>query len=352
MQRGYVLLLSLIVLVSGGLLSLMATLPQQHTGAMLQSGFELADAKLALISYAVSYPDLYGPAGAGPGHLPCADTDGPSTLNSRVADGPNPPCGKASLSIGRLARQVSLASHRYAFDVHDERRLWYAVASEFINNPVNRIINPLSSGPLRVQGQNDVVAVLFNPDKALSDKQIMTRVHAIINRVSVGRQSYGETTAGKFLAGDRSVEMVATITAKELRLPVMRRVGDWLQDMLNSAARLRCGGIEFCKPYDIFEPDCEVSIEPLMYWLAESRLTDRFRCQQGESSDVSGARLVLQGIRLPSHWLVRNKWPEFVVLQIDPTCVAALLADCVFRLNHIVEGETQMQFSLLPTDWR
>ena len=63
---------------------------QQADTATMQA---MRDAKDALISYAVLYGDYYGASGAGPGHLPCPDSNGNAAENE--------PCGTNALQTNQ-----------------------------------------------------------------------------------------------------------------------------------------------------------------------------------------------------------------------------------------------------------
>jgi len=93
-----------------------------------------------LIAYSVDYANLYGAGGAGPGHLPCPDTD--SDANR---PGPNPPCSE-SVSRGRLPDGVLRPNGRITFAETFQSRSTYQVASAVVNNP-SQIINTTSWPP-------------------------------------------------------------------------------------------------------------------------------------------------------------------------------------------------------------
>ncbi len=83
----------------------------------------LAEAKAALIGYALTYSEQH--PGQPQGFLPCPDTDGNGM--------PNPPCGTSSQSfIGRLPWQI-LGIPPLRDGTGD--CLWYAVSGNYKNNP-------------------------------------------------------------------------------------------------------------------------------------------------------------------------------------------------------------------------
>ena len=147
-QFGYISLLALLVLLSGsaGLLKLTTLNTGGSSGlrAVNAKQLPLRHSRQALLSYTALYPWLYGPQGAGPGHLPCPDTDHSTVTDTQaqLKDGPNPPCGRQPLSAGQLPRRVNLSGGRYAFSSLASARLGYHVHSSVINNPLNRKVNP------------------------------------------------------------------------------------------------------------------------------------------------------------------------------------------------------------------
>ena len=127
----------------------------------------LAEAKTALIGYAITYGDTH--SGEVHGYLPCPDTNG-STEGSAVT-----PCGNKDVSvIGRLPwRTLGLPT------LHDGNGecLWYAVSGTYKNNPKTGLMNWdtngqlqafSSDGTLLTQPDNQVVAVIFAPGAPLS----------------------------------------------------------------------------------------------------------------------------------------------------------------------------------------
>jgi len=143
-----VVMLSLLSMVATGALhyvregySTAATDPRH----ILQQSTDLRNARQALLSYTALYPYLYGPGGAGPGHFPCPDLDGRHIRGDIVWAlnlGPNPPCGSIQKSSGRLPNHISFSSHRYLVHARLESDIDYQLSDEFVNNPINRLINP------------------------------------------------------------------------------------------------------------------------------------------------------------------------------------------------------------------
>ena len=167
-QRGAALLIMLVIMVTGVSAVLVNSLSsstvkmaqQQNTTAAL------AQAKEALISYAVAYGDTH--SNQVNGYLPCPDTDilpeGSSTTS----------CGNKNVSIiGRLPwRTLDLSALR---DGNDEC-LWYAVSGTYKSMSKTDWMNWDTNGQLRVyapdgtlltQPDNQVVAIIFAPGPTL-----------------------------------------------------------------------------------------------------------------------------------------------------------------------------------------
>lgn len=157
-QRGVVLILIVLLLVvaSSYLLLTQLNAAASESYRRERSAAALERARQALIGYAASYPDnpATSDALAGPGYLPCPDTDNDGS--------PNPPCGTLAeaIRIGRLPWEFLKLD-----DVRDSsgERLWYAVSGNFRNNPKTLPLNSETPAQLTVDGYADVVAIVFAP---------------------------------------------------------------------------------------------------------------------------------------------------------------------------------------------
>ncbi len=166
-QRGAVLMIMLVILVVGiaAILVNSLTAASVQTARQEQTAAALAQAKAALIGYAVTYGDTH--SGNVPGYLPCPDYGGGNPEGSA-----EPVCGTQDVSvIGRLPWAT--------LDVSDLRDgdgecLWYAVSGTYKNNPPTGLMNWDTNGQFQVYGPDgtqlgsQVVAVIFAPGAALS----------------------------------------------------------------------------------------------------------------------------------------------------------------------------------------
>ena len=390
-QSGAALLLVLLTMLSGGAL-LMASwvstsvpLERQRDRARV-----LGAARESLLAYAVGYIDLYGPRGAGPGHLPCPDTDpmdnAPDAL-SWLGDGPNPPCGHGSVALGRLPRHVSRPGHRYGFHGLPRQELWYAVSTAFVNNPVNRVVNPASRGGLQLDDTDDIVALVIDPGRAFADQN--RRVDSPAAWLE-GENADGDTVFSR-LQNAVGNDRIAALRMRGLRKAMTRRVGLWLRDQLRVAAAARCTGstasepawrrgttpvaaarttreglaadapaARACRP---FAAGCDRT--DLIAWLTPSSEVCRAPADSASGHTAlpvdTGARAssaaltpaaseawLLDGVPWQTHWFVRNRWPEHANLQIHEACHDAAFVACGFRLLPAVPDQRSIRVALEP----
>lgn len=168
----------------------------------------LAEAKEALIGYAVTYPDTYPQFG--PGYLPCPDADNDGT--------PDPPCGPDAQ--GRLPwRSLGLQDLRDG----DGERPWYALSDNFRNNP--KLSGPLNSetpGQLTVNASGDVVAVLVAPGPPLEGQG--GRPGNTIADYLEGENADGDGVFSTGAISNTFNDVVLPITRAELMAAVQKRV--------------------------------------------------------------------------------------------------------------------------------
>lgn len=152
-QRGAVLILFFLALFLSGATVVLSAL-NNRTGLLarnveMQLDMELA--KEALLSYAMMYPIEY--AAAGPGRLPCVDTN-----NDALPD-----CTAATL--GRLPQRVTLPSGvPFSFSTAGagvDEQLWYAVSTSFRTSAAT--VNASTAAAFTLDGAANIVAVLIAP---------------------------------------------------------------------------------------------------------------------------------------------------------------------------------------------
>lgn len=319
-QSGYSMLLALFILfgISGlwvsGTWSVESTYHRDRTA-------ELEKARTALISYATNYIDHYGVEGAGPGHLPCPDTDAPDVsdvVNDLVnekdpwaLDGPNPPCSKSVVESGWLPRHVNTNAGRYHFHTRQRQRIWYAVSGRYINNPLNRVVNPDTVGNIDLGQGNDFVAVLTLPP-LYTDAMVP--------------QEWWKNRGSAPQGGAYTV-----IRTTDLRESVMRRVASWTVTRLNLAAHNRCladSNGPACQQSAYSGHACHFDAEvELLFWLSEQLFAST--CDDMEL-ELRSAFELFDGAPYARHWFVRNSWFNYIDFKINPACLDTENSICRF----------------------
>ena len=298
----------LFVLLGAGIAGLSQTLSYRIVSTLGFSAdqYPLLTARQALLTYSALYPWLYGPRGAGPGHLPCPDTDAPTMAPSSQAsnrDGPNPPCGSEANATGRLPRHVNFPGHRYVFHVEPFQRLEYRVSSEMINNPVNRVVNDaVIRGD---QGQWPFVAWVR---QALDEPG---RSRSAISQIPVSRES--------LLPGvKRSVAAWLVRQVNRERGEACSPSAEWVlastiqdaPDLLSLIAQRES------------EPDIQPVPQPV---------DSPESCLDYPPQDMAEDDRLIEGVPLAAHWFVRNGWHERIVVQPSESCAASLSGNCILE---------------------
>jgi hypothetical protein len=165
-QHGAALLIMLVILVVGITAVLLNSLTSSSlmTARQKNTAAALAQAKSALIGYAITYADTH--SNTVPGYLPCPDQTGGANEGSAAGS-----CGSQDISqMGRLPwKTLDLSTLRDG----DGECLWYAVSGTYKNNPKTGLMNWDTNGQLQVyssdgtQLASQVVAVIFAPGAAL-----------------------------------------------------------------------------------------------------------------------------------------------------------------------------------------
>lgn len=170
-QHGAALMVMLVIMVLVIAVTLVKSLSSANLGNARHAATAaaLAQAKAALIGYAITYGDTH--AGKVHGYLPCPDPNGTAGAND---EGSSETCGNKNVSaIGRLPwKTLGLPALR---DGNGEC-LWYAVAGTYKNNPMTDMMNWDTNGLLAILDANgtpvaqDIVAVIFAPGTVLGNQ--------------------------------------------------------------------------------------------------------------------------------------------------------------------------------------
>lgn len=270
-QAGFALLLMLLVLFSGGVALMLPMLPERlaiaPTGQSLSTAYGLQSARQSLLVYATLYPYLYGPRGAGPGHLPCPDVRG--------SDGPDPPCGNMAPASGRLARHVSVSGQRYAFDADSWHRHGYSVDSGLINNPLNRVVND-----------------------------------AVLDELA---------EVSPYVAWVEDDSIVSQVSAQGFRAPVSARAmipglkllaATWMLERINREDIVVCPEFVADQANDV-----EHALQDWVALIADATVTTSSSCAKAEDAESVLSELQIDGVPAASHWFIRNRWHERMTLS-------------------------------------
>jgi len=376
-QNGFLLPLMVLMLVtvgSGAVVSLSIS-SQQSSGHIDAPRYLIAEqqlkqlnmAKQALIAYAVSYADNYGPGGAGPGHFPCPDLDAPDDGNAHN-DGPDPPCGASAQQIGRVPR-ITLASrtsfpelithiesksvqgdnrHKllefYPQASFIDRQPWYWIDGDFVNNPLNRIVNSDVRTSLRTRQGRDVIALLLTPGQEL---EILAQ-----QRPGLQAADYVESVLTARVDGVLSRDHLADsndntlfIYRDEVMPLVERRVAGFVAERLREYRQRQCPLIESisanCYPFATVSvageanclptPAVSVTVMDSDILADEHPANERLRYALCSSWMLHDAEF--QGVSQRRHWYFRNRWDQYIGFSVEPVCLEQMDAGCVITVG-------------------
>ena len=170
--RGIVSLLALLVLVTLATAGLSGALALRQTRATAQEETTrkvLAEARLALLGYAVRYPDVPGVAATGgPGRLPCPDLRQDAGEPAGTAD--SPCASRTGSTLGRLPwHTLGLPELRDASGAP----LFYVVSDAYrahLTGPINSDTRA-TLGVDTCTGESTVAAIVFAPGAAQAGQQ-------------------------------------------------------------------------------------------------------------------------------------------------------------------------------------
>jgi type II secretory pathway pseudopilin PulG len=233
-QRGYALVIMLVILVAGGLYALV----NQLNRSSMQNAQEqdtanaLRQAREALLAYAVTYREEH--PGYGYGYLPCPDMASDDTSMPGGTGGQSGNCDSQGVSALGLLPYRSLELP----DIRDGSGncLWYAVSGTHKNNPKNSvpldestkgqfsIIDPAGNTIVGINGPElGVAAIVFSPGPAIGQQS-----RALINKPcsadSTQAADYLESLGPTFTQGVQksateqitSNDQLSWLTAKEI----------------------------------------------------------------------------------------------------------------------------------------
>ena len=389
-ERGAALV-ALVLTLAGGALLWFAATDEAALERRVSARDRLLAARRALLSHVAAYPDVYGPRGAGPAHLPCPDTDTSlvvGTLDGRdralgaagatsafAGDGPNPPCGGGALAVGRLPRHVTLSTHREAFHHEPAQRFLYALSTNYVNNPVGRPV-----GPDRPATRDRVMGDRVTGDRATGDRETAddrdartgefdATVAVIVDAPdtrsildvrpgsTMRRDDMARRRASAFAATPADLAHRATargdghvgVHRVTLLDAARRRVSVWFVDTATDAALARCaanaqGERAFASICPFRSPARHFCDEPnertLLAWLADETSQPEV-CGGGASAPP----VSIENVPSEHHWFVRNGWHRAVSVEVDADCDGG---GAFCRLRDVDGGGPGLAFRLEP----
>lgn len=324
---GLLLLLTLLVAISGYALATMSTglQPDISLAHAVRLNAALRQSRQALISYSAHYPYLYGPRGAGTGHLPCPDTDSldSDTTSWSVKHGPNPPCGNSTVAVGRLPSHISFAEGRYMIHAGLGPRVDYTVSSRVINNPGNYPVNPAlmlsSNATMQHSGLLRQWVPSSNLHRIKSSEILLSKTaHMLAVRPGVAAWLIGKL--------NDHTKSVCALNQKSL-------IQDFLYESEGRCHRinqlfLQCGSEENLSTVSqtIFD---NFQYNWLLLQLADE-IPEQFQCARNALDQV-----YIDDVPAKQHWLIRNGWMDWVRVEHDAQCLQPPYDFCQLKyLNH------------------
>ena len=239
-QSGAALLLILLALLLGSSYMLLTRLNDYVRNNVRDTRTRLAlnEAKQALLSYAMNYPELRSSASKGPGFLPCPDTDD---------DGLPESCGP---SVTAAARQGRLPFRILGLkDLRESggERLWYAVSDNFKNSLINStVINSDTPGLISADGGGDIVAVILAPGAPVAAQTGRPSNNAADYLEDVNAAGGGSFTSS---AGGEFNDQLETISRRELMAAVEKRVAGEVRHALANYRNGSGGAYPWLTPF-------------------------------------------------------------------------------------------------------
>jgi hypothetical protein len=258
-QHGAALMIMLIALVMGAATFLVASL--NRSGLQIERDRvtveALAQAKEALVAYAMSSENNSSELQPRPSNLPCPDTDAPGTSGYGDEQGSCAPGAIGRLPWKSLGIPEPVDS--------DGEPLWYAVSGNFLRRSMNgNVLNSDTAGTLGVYASNGAtlltstsdmaVAVIFSPGKIVDPQQrgSDSEKTTASNYLETGPNNRNNANpGGPFIAADKTAafnDRLVYIKASQLHHAIGRRVAGELGSLLN-AYYAAWGAFPFAVPF-------------------------------------------------------------------------------------------------------
>jgi len=310
------LLLGLSLPTFGAMALYQAIVPDPYIQRIIEAR-QLNQTRQRLIHYSVDYANLYGAGGAGPGHLPCPDTD---AMN--VQSGPNPPCSQQIIASGKVPSGVTRTIGRLGFTHQLSNRPIYEVGRALVNNPMQAIATNQWPDEHRFSSHTFAYAKLTGVNgesRTIGKKHLQVPVHQwvqawLVNQLLISVLSHCEKRSYEDVQIDSSPIVLADCALAE---PATRRIPIACRSEVTV---------------------CVLEAEELLSLL------------------TNGDQLDWQGVPIRRHWFVANQWLALAQLQLHTDCafqrqpcVLAVVPDSKnLRLQWLVFGGTLKPGSETP----
>ena len=222
-QSGAALLAFMLAFIVGGTFFLLKDINANisQTSYRAATSFSaLEEAKSALISYAVRYPEQNNGNSKGPGWLPCPSVIFDETDAQYGESRAN--CGTSTNTNTGLLPWKTLGISELV-DSEGEN-IWYALSDDYRNMlPSTTKINSETAGQISVDGEDDIVAVVIAPGRSLDDYNQNRPSADPLDYLEGENATAGDNTFSYTPAAD-SNDILVTITRNELMQAVEKRV--------------------------------------------------------------------------------------------------------------------------------
>jgi hypothetical protein len=309
----------------------------------------LAEAKIALLSFASNRPEL---AGCGnncprPGDLPCPDIN-----NNGFADAP---CGNAAGTTGQANRLGRLPWRDLGItDLRDGygERLWYAVSSRYKNNSRFRPLNSDTTATITLRNSagniinngsatTGLAAVVISPGPAFARADAITQVrnganqNLAVNYLDIAfgedNQNFVDSGINGFISGpvrnalgnlvvnDRILAISSADMAEVMEKRVLAEVRNALRFYFNNE-----GAQSYPAPANFNDVAC-LGFAAIPLNCSENAAITRGRIPANPITDWN-ATSILRG-EDSNNWFQLNGWREHIYYGVAPACITGT-ANC------------------------
>ena len=341
-QRGAALIVMLVIMVIGftALLVNSFSFADLNNQRQTKTAMALAQAKEALISYAVSSENT-GSASARPGNFPCPDTDAPGTTGYGDE---NASC--AAGAIGRLPWRT--LGQPELVDGEGEP-LWYAISGNFRKSV--SIINSDTLGTLLVYDRDgsalltssgsEAVAIVFAPSGAVGNQQRNTTANKTTtsNYLDSANGRNNATINGPFIATDKSDsfnDRLMIIRTRDFIPTIEKRVAKEFKTILENYRA--ANGVY---PYPAPLSTCSSNAS-----CVSNNAICRGRLPYAAAPVDWGGSYALPTTTSGSPWFVANRWYRVIYYSAGTSRLATAPPGCSATLN--VSGNSTGALFFMP----